>query len=98
MQGRTGQEILKKFNLVPDSYNSLILVEGESIYTRSTGALRISRHLGGGWRLLYVFIILPKFIRDQVYNLIARNRYKWFGKKESCPIPTAELKAKFLDG
>jgi predicted DCC family thiol-disulfide oxidoreductase YuxK len=55
------------------------------------------KHLGGAWALLYVFIVVPKFIRDAVYNLVARNRYKWFGKKNECWLPGPEWKARFLD-
>jgi predicted DCC family thiol-disulfide oxidoreductase YuxK len=97
LQGTAGQEYLKKFNLPADAFNSFMLVEGDTLYSRSSGALRMLKHLGGGWSLLYAFIIVPKFIRDAVYNFIAKNRYKWFGKKEECWIPTPDLKAKFLE-
>ncbi len=97
LQGKAGQEYLKKFNLPEDSFNSFMLVENDKLYTRSSGALRMLKHIGNGWQLFYAFIIVPKFIRDGVYNFIAKNRYKWFGKKEACWIPTPELKGKFLD-
>ena len=97
LQGNTGQEYLRKFNLPADTFNSFILVEGDHYYGRSTGALRVLRLLGGLRSWLYAFIIIPRFIRDAVYNLIAKNRYRWFGKKEECWVPTPELKAKFLD-
>jgi predicted DCC family thiol-disulfide oxidoreductase YuxK len=97
LQGTAGQAYLKKFNLPADTLNSFMLVEDDKLYTRSTGALRMLKHLGGGWALLYGFIIVPKFIRDAVYNWIAANRYKWFGKKEECWLPTKELKTKFLE-
>jgi predicted DCC family thiol-disulfide oxidoreductase YuxK len=97
LQGKAGQEYIKKFNLPPDAYNSFMLVEGEKLYTRSTGALHMMKYLGGGWQLLYIFMIIPKFIRDGIYNVIAKNRYKWFGKKEECWLPTPELKEKFVD-
>jgi predicted DCC family thiol-disulfide oxidoreductase YuxK len=97
LQGKAGQEYLKKFNLPADTFNSFMLVESDKLYTHSSGALRMLKYLGNGWQLLYAFIIVPKFIRDGVYNIIAKNRYKWFGKKEECWIPSAELKAKFLD-
>ena len=97
LQGKAGQEYLKKFNLPVDALNSFMLVEDDKLYTCSSGALRMLRHLGNGWQLLYAFTIVPKFMRDGVYNIIAKNRYKWFGKKEECWIPTQELKAKFLD-
>ncbi|MEO5563025.1 MAG: thiol-disulfide oxidoreductase DCC family protein [Chitinophagaceae bacterium] len=97
LQGKKGQEILQQHNLPSDTFNSFILLENEKIYTRSTAVLRMLRTLGGGWQLLYGFIVLPRFIRDPLYNLIARNRYKWFGKKEECWIPTPELKERFLN-
>ena len=74
-----------------------MLIEGEELYTRSSGALRMLKHIGGGWKLLYAFIIVPKFIRDAVYNLIAQNRYRWFGKKVACWLPKREWKERFLD-
>jgi predicted DCC family thiol-disulfide oxidoreductase YuxK len=97
LQGKAGQEYLQQFNLPANSFNSFMLVEDGKLYTRSSGALRMLKYLGTGWQLLYGFIVVPKFIRDGVYDIIARNRYKWFGKKEACWIPTPELKAKFLD-
>ena len=97
LQSRTGQEYLRKFNLPADTFNSFLLVEDDHYYTRSASALRIARSLSGGWPLLYAFIIVPRFIRDAVYNLIAKNRYKWFGKQEACRVPTPDLKKKFLD-
>jgi predicted DCC family thiol-disulfide oxidoreductase YuxK len=97
LQGKKGQEILKKFNLPVNDFNSFIILEGDKIYTRSIAALRMVRKLGGGWKLFYVFIILPRFIRDAVYNWIARNRYKWYGKRDECMVPTPELKERFLD-
>ena len=97
LQGKKGQECLKQFNLPQDSFNSFLLMEDDKFYDRSTGLLRIMKHLGGGWQLAYVFIIVPKFIRDGIYNFIASRRYQWFGKKEVCWVPTPELKEKFLD-
>jgi len=92
-----GQGILKKYNLSTTQLNSFILVENDKAYSRSTAALRTARLLGGLWKLFYAFIIVPPFIRNAVYDLIAKNRYKWFGKKESCMVPTHELKARFLN-
>lgn len=97
LQGKAGQELLEKHHLPTDDFNSFVLIEGEKPYTRSAAALKIARHLGGGWRLLYSLMIIPRFIRDAVYNLIAKNRYKWFGKKDECMIPTPELRERFLD-
>jgi predicted DCC family thiol-disulfide oxidoreductase YuxK len=97
LQGKHGQELLKKNNLPPDAFNSFLLLEGKRLYTRSTSALRVLKHLGGGWKILYGFIVLPKFLRDPVYNIIARNRYKWFGKKDECMTPAPGLKERFLE-
>jgi len=97
LQGKTGQEVLKKFHLDEDDFNSFILLENGKIYTRSTGALRMLKRLGRGWQLLYVFIIVPQFIRNAVYNWIAKKRYKWYGKRDECMIPTARLRERFLD-
>jgi len=76
---------------------TLLLVEKGQVFRESTAALRIARELKGGWKLLYGLIILPAFIRDSVYRLIARNRYHWFGKKDQCMVPTPELRDRFLD-
>ncbi|MDO8996647.1 MAG: thiol-disulfide oxidoreductase DCC family protein [Sediminibacterium sp.] len=97
IQGDYGQQVLKQFHLPPDSLNSFILLKDNQIYTHSTGALKVAKQLSGAWPLLYVFIIIPPFIRNAVYQFIANNRYKWFGKKESCAIPSPELKALFYN-
>lgn len=76
---------------------SVILIENGKTYDRSSAALRIAKKLDGLWPLLYIFIILPKRLRDAVYNLIGRNRYKWFGKTEACTIPNPEVRSRFLD-
>ncbi len=82
---------MKIFNL-----DSIILIENGLIYEKSTAALKISKHLYNGYQLLYIFIILPKVIRDWVYNYIAKNRYNWFGKKDTCMIPSEKIKNRFL--
>jgi predicted DCC family thiol-disulfide oxidoreductase YuxK len=97
LQGSTGQALLKKFGLPTVSMKSFVLIDGDSVYTQSTGALMMCRHLGGVWNLFYALIIVPPFIRDAVYKLVAGNRYRWFGKKAACPLPTPALQKKFLD-
>jgi predicted DCC family thiol-disulfide oxidoreductase YuxK len=97
LQGKAGQEILQRYNLSRTDFNSFVLLEDGNVYTRSTAVLRMLKRLGGGWKLLYGFIIIPKFMRDGAYNFIARRRYKWFGKKEECWIPTPNLRERFLD-
>ena len=97
LQSAFGQELLKGHNLPANTFNSFILFENNKIYTRSTAALLVAKRLTGLSKLLYVFMIVPKFIRDAVYNIIAKNRYKWFGKKNECWLPTPELKALFVE-
>jgi predicted DCC family thiol-disulfide oxidoreductase YuxK len=97
LQSAFGQDVLKKFKLPSHELSSFILLENNIIYTKSTGALKVAKQLSGGWPLLYAFIIVPRFIRDGVYNYIAKNRYRWFGKKQECWLPTPTLKNKFLN-
>lgn len=96
LQSEYGQEQLKKHQLLDKNIDSVVLVEEGSAYIKSTAALRIAKKLGGLYPLAYVFIIIPAFIRNWVYDYIARNRYQWYGKKEACWIPTPDLKARFL--
>jgi len=96
LQSEIGQQLISKFNIDTSKVDSIILIDGEKHYEKSSAALRIAKYLSGAYPLLFGFMILPKFIRNAVYDYIAKNRYKWFGKKESCMIPTAELKSKFL--
>jgi predicted DCC family thiol-disulfide oxidoreductase YuxK len=97
LQSDFGQSVLAKNAVNMEGGDSVILVENGRVYDRSTAALRIARRLSGGIKLLYVFIVVPKFIRDFVYKIIAKNRYRWFGKQDACWMPTKELKARFLD-
>ena len=75
---------------------SVILYYNGRYHTRSAAALNTFKLLGGAWPLLYAFIIVPPFIRNTIYNQIARNRYKWFGQRSACMVPTPELAARFL--
>jgi predicted DCC family thiol-disulfide oxidoreductase YuxK len=97
LQSAEGQKLLAHHKLPPSDFNSFVLIENDKVYIKSDGALKVAKELNGLWPLLYGFIIVPKVLRDGVYNLIARNRYKWFGKKDSCMIPTPEIMAKFLN-
>lgn len=96
LQSNYGQELLKQFNLPVDTFNSFILFEDGKLFTRSTAALKMFSQLDG-WKWVKILSIVPKFLRDAVYNLIAKNRYKWFGKKEECWVPTPDLKSRFLE-
>jgi predicted DCC family thiol-disulfide oxidoreductase YuxK len=75
---------------------SIVLLEGDRVFLRSTAALRIARRLNGFWPLLSLFLIVPAFLRDAVYNGIARNRYRFMGKRESCMLPSPEIRERFL--
>lgn len=108
LQSEAGRELADKFGIrfegnienkeddgaVP--IDSVILIEGDKAYTHSTAALRIARRLDGIWSWAYAFIIVPAFIRDFFYRLFARYRYRLFGKKDFCMMPTPELKQRFL--
>ncbi len=96
LQSDSGQQLLKKYKLPYNNFNSFVLLQNEKAYLKSTAALMVAKQLRGFTQILYAFIIVPTFIRDAVYNLISKNRYKWFGKKESCMVPTTELQSRFL--
>lgn len=97
LQSAYGQKVMQQFGLPAEELNSFILYQQGKIYTKSTGALMVAKQLNKLWPLLYGFIIIPPFIRNAVYSFIANNRYKWFGKKDACWLPTPELKKLFLD-
>ena len=96
LQSDAGREVLERFGLRTDDFDSIVLVEGDHYYTRSTAALRIAKRLRGLWPALYAFVIVPRFIRDFFYDVVAKNRYKWFGRQDQCMVPTPELRARFL--
>lgn len=96
LQSDSGQTLLNKFNLNIESFDSIILIEGDKYYSRSSAVLRIVKNFPGLWKLLYLFVIVPPPLRDLFYDIIAENRYKWFGRKDLCRIPTPDLKEKFL--
>ena len=95
-QDEAGQRLIAKYNIDRAKTDSIVLIDDGKVYIKSTAALRISRYLGGGYPLLYGFMIVPNFIRNWVYDYVAHNRYKWYGKKDSCMVPTPELQSKFL--
>lgn len=98
LQGETGKQIIEQFNIDTTKVDSILLyIPNKGIYIKSTAALKIASKLGFALNLAVIFFIVPTFIRNWVYDFVAKHRYKWFGKKESCMIPTVELKQKFLD-
>ncbi|SOD11171.1 thiol-disulfide oxidoreductase DCC family protein [Pedobacter xixiisoli] len=97
LQSDFAYKTLKKFTLQVKQGNSFVLLENGKVYEQSTAALKVARKLGGLWPILYIFIVIPPFLRNAIYRFIARNRYKWFGKQESCWVPTPALRSRFLD-
>lgn len=107
LQSDAGRNLAKKFGFISETassgdadglvpIDSMILVENDEAFTGSTAALRIVRRLGFPWSLLYWFIVVPRAIRDYFYNLFAKYRYRLFGKKEECMLPTPEIRGRFL--
>lgn len=96
LQSDAGRRLMAEHGLDVEALNSVVLIEGGRAWQESSAALRIARHLPGAWKLLRVFAAVPRPLRDAVYRWIARNRYRWFGKAETCWLPTPELKARFL--
>lgn len=98
LQSAVGQKLAKERGINTSEVDSIILIEPQiAYYTKSDAALMIAKSLSGGWSLLGIFMGLPKGLRDTVYDWVARNRYQWYGKKDSCMIPTEAEKGKFLD-
>ena len=95
-QSEAGRTLLEAQGKIADDVSTIYFWDGQHLFERSTAALQIARRLPYPWKLLWGFIIFPKFFRDGVYNWIARNRYKWFGKKETCRLPTPEEQAQFI--
>lgn len=98
LQSELGQHILEHIGIDPKNIDSMVLYEpGVAYYYKSGAAIEIARTLGGFISITGIFKLLPDFVRNPIYDYVAKNRYKWYGKKESCMIPTPELKAKFLE-
>lgn len=96
-QSPLGQMLLEKYQIHSDTLDTVVLVKHNRAFSRSTAALKIAAELDLPWNVLQFFSYIPQPIRDWIYDLIARNRYEWFGKKESCMIPTKKIKARFLE-
>lgn len=96
LHSEAGKALLNKYG-IPENINSFVLIEGDRYFTKSSAALRVCQNLTGPYRLLAVFKIVPAPIRDIFYHVIANNRYKWFGKQETCMLPSPEVRKRFLD-
>ena len=97
LQSDTGRALLVDHQLDPDALASVVVVDGDRAFTKSDAALRIAKDLRFPWNMLTAFRIVPRFIRDAVYGWVARNRYRWFGTREACRIPTPDVAARFID-
>lgn len=96
LQSAAGQRLLKQYNLSNNQFDSFLLIADGTVYKKSTAGLKLYNNLPWYWKWTQLFWIVPLFIRDNVYTIIAKNRYQWFGKKEECMIPTPELRSRFL--
>jgi len=97
LQSDASKEILLQYKLENLALNTIILLEDGIIHQKSTAILRIARRLSGIYKYTYLFIIIPKFIRDGIYSFISKRRYRWFGKQDSCMLPDAAVKLRFLE-
>ena len=96
LQSDAGRQLMQQYRLPADDMRSFLFIENGKVYNRSTAALKVCRYLTGLWPLCYGLIIVPAFIRNGIYDWIAKNRYKWFGERQDCMIPTPEVRTRFL--
>jgi predicted DCC family thiol-disulfide oxidoreductase YuxK len=96
LQSEAGRALLARHDISGRRPDSVVLLEEGRCFTRSSAALRIARQLSGPWPLLYPLAVVPAPIRDRIYDWVARNRYRWFGKREQCRLPTPELASRFV--
>jgi len=96
LQSDPARSLLEAHGLKPDTMTSMIFVEGGRVSMKSTALLRIARHLGGAWHLCRIGWLVPRVVRDVLYDVIARNRYSWFGKNDTCPPPDPKYNDRFL--
>lgn len=97
MQSAIGQELMHQYHIDPLNVDSVVYIQKGQAFIKSTAALKIAQSIGKFWQLLYVFIIIPKFLRDFLYDQFAKRRYLLFGKKSSCMIPSKEQRNKFIE-
>ena len=95
LQSDYGRAVLEKHAMKPDLLDSIMLLEGDWLTTKSTAIIRISKYLGGAWPLCMIALVVPRFIRDFIYDIIAKNRYRWFGKYDTCRLPDADFEDRF---
>ncbi|WP_391118043.1 thiol-disulfide oxidoreductase DCC family protein [Psychrobacillus sp. L3] len=95
LQSDVGKELKKKHH-ISEKLDGVIVIENDTVYDSSDAALFICKHLKGMWKVFYIFKVIPKTLREVLYKIFAKNRYKWFGKKDSCMIPSPEIRNRFL--
>ncbi|HWI93377.1 MAG TPA: thiol-disulfide oxidoreductase DCC family protein [Flavisolibacter sp.] len=96
LQSEAGQKLLQQYNLSTKDFDSFVLIDDDKVYKKSTASLRVMNKLPWYWKEVQLFRIIPTIFRDAIYDYIARNRYKMFGKKDQCMVPTPELRNRFL--
>jgi len=97
LQSELGRRLLQEGGMPEDALETFVMVDNGKYYTKSTAALRIGRKLGWPWSVAYPAIVVPRFVRDRVYRFVARRRYRWFGRSESCLLPTPDMRSRFLE-
>lgn len=97
LQSESGQALLNKFGLSTKDFNSFIFISGDKHFIKSSAVLHVLKELGVVWILFYIFIVIPRPIRDFMYSIIAKTRYTIFGKQNTCFLPSPDIKRKFLD-
>ena len=96
LQSAPGARLLREFNFNPDDAKTFVLISGGKAYVKSTAAIHVARQLGGAWKLLAAAWVIPRPVRNYLYDVVARNRYRWFGRLETCIAPTPALASRFL--
>jgi predicted DCC family thiol-disulfide oxidoreductase YuxK len=97
LQSDVGQELLAERGLPTNDLESLVLIEGDDCYVKSSAVLQIAAHLGGVYGLLPPLRFVPRRVRDQIYDFVAARRYRWFGRKDRCTVPDGDTASRFLD-
>jgi predicted DCC family thiol-disulfide oxidoreductase YuxK len=97
LQSEAGQALLEEFDLPTDDFDTFVLVEGDDYHTKSTAALRVAKRLGVPYSALYPLVAVPNVFRDRGYDVVANHRYRVFGKRESCMLPSPEIRDRFLE-
>ena len=96
LQSSAGARLMREFGFSPEDVKTFVLVSGGRSYVKSDAAIRVASHFRGAWKLLGAIRIFPRSVRDWAYDVVARNRYRWFGRTESCMVPAPEVRARFI--